>query len=164
MEMRFGLGFDTATEIALLVLAGGVALSGLPFYAILCLPVLFAAGMSLLDTLDGVAMRFAYGWAFERPARWLYYNVTVTSLSVAVALLFGTVELLAVLGEKLGLDGGVWSLVAAVDLNALGYVVVGMFAATWAIAVAAWRLGRLEERWMTSSNDARPSKSRGLQV
>jgi nickel/cobalt transporter (NiCoT) family protein len=147
LGLLFGLGFDTASEVGLLVLAGGAALGGLPFWAILCLPLLFAAGMSLLDTLDGVVMRFAYGWAFERPVRRLYYNATVTGLSVAVALLVGTVELLGVLADRLGLDGGAWSLLAAVDLTVVGYAVVGLFALTWAGALLLWRFGRVEERW-----------------
>lgn len=149
LGLLFGLGFDTATEIALLVLAGGAALSGLPFYAILCLPILFAAGMSLLDTLDGAFMRYAYGWAFARPVRRLYYNATVTGLSVMVALLIGTVSLLAVLVDKLGLHGGLWSLVASVDLETIGYAVVALFVLTWAAAVLLWRFGRIEERWET---------------
>ncbi|MGZ4275503.1 MAG: Nickel transporter NicT [Solirubrobacteraceae bacterium] len=143
----FGLGFDTATEVALLVIAGGAASSGLPFYAILCLPILFAAGMSLLDTIDGAFMNVAYGWAFSRPVRKLYYNITVTSLSVAVALIVGTIELASVLAGRLGLSGGLWDTVAGVDLNAVGYVLVGVFVATWAVAIAVWRLGRIEERW-----------------
>jgi high-affinity nickel-transport protein len=147
LGLLFGLGFDTATEVALLVLAGGAALSGLPFYAILCLPVLFAAGMSLLDTLDGAFMSVAYGWAFAKPVRKLYYNLTVTGLSVAVALLIGTIELLSVLADKLGLEGGPWTVVSALDLNVVGYVVVGLFALTWAIALAVWRFGHVEERW-----------------
>lgn len=147
LGLLFGLGFDTATEVALLVLAGGAALSGLPFYAILCLPILFAAGMSLLDTVDGAFMRFAYGWAFARPVRRLYYNVTVTGLSVMVALLIGTVSLLSVLVDKLGLEGGLWSLVAAIDLEAVGYAVVALFVLTWAAAALVWRYGRIEERW-----------------
>ena len=101
LGVLFGLGFDTATEVALLVLAGGAAASGLPFYAIICLPILFAAGMSLFDTIDGAFMNFAYGWAFSKPIRKVFYNLTVTGLSVAVALLIGTIELLAVLAEKL---------------------------------------------------------------
>jgi nickel/cobalt transporter (NiCoT) family protein len=147
LGVLFGLGFDTATEVALLVLAGGAALSGLPFYAILCLPILFAAGMSLLDTLDGAFMCVAYGWAFSRPVRKVYYNLTVTGLSVAVALLVGATELLSVLADRLGLSGGVWSLVSSLDLNVVGYVVVGMFLATWALALAVWRFGGIEERW-----------------
>jgi nickel/cobalt transporter (NiCoT) family protein len=134
LGVLFGLGFDTATEIALLVLAAGASFSGLPFYAILCLPVLFAAGMTLLDTLDGAFMGFAYDWALARPVRRLYYNLTVTGLSVAVALAIGTVELLSVLG------------LADVDLGSVGYVVAALFALTWAVAVAVWRLGRIEQR------------------
>jgi high-affinity nickel-transport protein len=143
----FGLGFDTATEVGLLVLAGGAAASGLPFYAILCLPILVAAGMSLFDTIDGAFMNFAYGWAFSKPIRKIFYNITVTGLSVAVALLIGSIELLAVLADKLSLSGGVWDLVAGIDLNAVGYLVVGVFVATWALALAIWRYGRIEERW-----------------
>jgi high-affinity nickel-transport protein len=143
----FGLGFDTATEVGLLVLAGGAAASGLPFYAIICLPILFAAGMSLFDTIDGAFMNFAYGWAFSEPVRKLFYNITITGLSVAVALLIGSIELLAVLAEKLGLTGGMWDVVSGIDLNLVGYLVVGLFALTWALALAVWRYGRIEERW-----------------
>jgi high-affinity nickel-transport protein len=143
----FGLGFDTATEIALLFLAAGAAFGGLPFYAILCLPILFAAGMSLLDTVDGAFMNFAYGWAFSRPVRKVFYNMVITGLSVAVALLIGTIELMAIAAEKLGLEGGVWELAGGVDLTAMGYLVVGLFVGTWAVAVAVWRFARLEERW-----------------
>ena len=100
LGMLFGLGFDTATEIALLVLAGTSAAAGLPWYAILCLPVIFAAGMSLLDTIDGSFMNFAYGWAFSKPVRKVYYNITITGLSVAVALIIGTIELLGLMVEK----------------------------------------------------------------
>jgi high-affinity nickel-transport protein len=146
LGVLFGLGFDTATEIALLVLAAGASFSGLPFYAILCLPVLFAAGMALLDTLDGAFMGFAYDWALARPVRRLYYNLTVTGLSVAVALGIGTIELLSVLAEKLELHGGVWDRVTSIDLGAVGYVVAALFALTWAVAVAVWRLGRIEQR------------------
>jgi nickel/cobalt transporter (NiCoT) family protein len=143
----FGLGFDTATEVALLVLAGGAAASGLPFYAIVCLPVLFAAGMSLFDTLDGAFMNFAYGWAFSQPIRKIFYNLTVTALSVAVALLVGTLELLGVLADRLGLDGGAWDVVANLDLNLVGYAIVALFVLTWTVALAVWRFGRIEERW-----------------
>jgi high-affinity nickel-transport protein len=139
LGLLFGLGFDTATEIALLVLAAGAAFGELPFYAILCLPVIFAAGMSLLDTIDGAFMTFAYGWAFHKPVRKLYYNLTVTGMSVAVALGIGTIELLSVAG------------VAEIDLNAIGYVVAGLFAFTWLAAIAVWRLGRIEQRWAAPS-------------
>jgi nickel/cobalt transporter (NiCoT) family protein len=132
----FGLGFDTATEVGLLVLAGGAAASGLPFYAIICLPILFAAGMSLLDTLDGAFMNFAYGWAFSEPVRKLFYNLTVTGLSVLMALVIGSIELL-----------GVLDVIGDIDLSLLGYLVVGLFVLTWALALAVWRFGRIEERW-----------------
>src|SRR5262252_3904872 len=105
----FGLGFDTATEVALLVLAGSAVVSGLPFYAILSLPILFAAGMCLFDTADGCFMNFAYDWAFARPVRKVFYNLTITGLSVFVAFFIGTVELLGLLGQELSLTGGFWS-------------------------------------------------------
>jgi nickel/cobalt transporter (NiCoT) family protein len=143
----FGLGFDTASEVALLFLAAGAASSGLPAYAILCLPVLFAAGMSLLDTIDGSFMNFAYGWAFSEPARKLYYNLTITGLSVAVALLVGSVELLSTATSELGLAHGPLSWTASVDLNTVGYVIVGLFVITWALALCVWRFGRIEEKW-----------------
>lgn len=143
----FGLGFDTATEIALLATAGTAAASGLPFYAILCLPILFAAGMTLLDTIDGAFMNFAYGWAFSKPIRKLFYNMTITAISVAVALGIGLVELMAVLAEKLSLTGQPWDFVSGVDLNYVGYAIVGLFLLTWAVAVAVWRYAHIEERW-----------------
>jgi nickel/cobalt transporter (NiCoT) family protein len=147
LGILFGLGFDTATEVALLALAGGAAAGGLPFAAIVCLPILFAAGMSLLDTIDGMFMNFAYGWALSNPVRKIYYNMTVTGLSVAVALLVGSLELLSVLVDRLGLSGGVWAAAAGVDLNVIGYLVVALFVLTWAVALGVWRFGRIEERW-----------------
>ncbi len=143
----FGLGFDTATEVALLVLSGGAAGAGLPWYAILCLPVLFAAGMSLMDSIDGSLMNFAYGWAFSTPVRRVFYNATITGLSVAVALVIGTIELGGIIAEQLKLSGSFWGWFESIDINLLGFIIVGMFVATWAIALAAWRFGRLEERW-----------------
>jgi high-affinity nickel-transport protein len=145
--LLFGLGFDTATEIALLVLAGSGAASGLPWYAILCLPVLFAAGMCLLDTIDGSFMNFAYEWAFSKPVRKVYYNLTITGLSVAVALIIGTVELLGLVGEKADLHGAFWDWVGGLDLNIVGYVIVGLFFVTWAVAFAVWKFGNIEEKW-----------------
>ncbi|MFD3839327.1 HoxN/HupN/NixA family nickel/cobalt transporter [Streptomyces sp. NPDC058642] len=155
LGLLFGLGFDTATEIALLVLAGSGAASGLPWYAILCLPVLFAAGISLLDTIDGSFMNFAYGWAFSKPVRKVYYNLTITGLSVAVALLIGTVELLGLLAEQAGLHGPFWDRVSGLDLNIIGYVVVALFFATWAVAWLVWKVGRIEEKW--TAGLARPT-------
>ena len=147
LGMLFGLGFDTATEIALLVLAGTSAAAGLPWYAILCLPVIFAAGMSLLDTIDGSFMNFAYGWAFSKPVRKVYYNITITGLSVAVALIIGTIELLGLMAEQFGWSGGFWDWIGGLDLNIIGFVIVGMFVATWAVALLIWRFGRIEEKW-----------------
>ncbi|WP_156688558.1 HoxN/HupN/NixA family nickel/cobalt transporter [Mycobacterium sp. Marseille-P9652] len=148
--LLFGLGFDTATEIALLVLAGTSAAAGLPWYAILCLPVLFAAGMCLLDTIDGSFMNFAYGWAFSNPVRKIYYNITITALSVAVALLIGTVELLGLLADQLGWRGAFWRWVTGLNLNAVGYAIVALFVLTWAVALLVWRLGRFDEKWAPS--------------
>ncbi len=143
----FGLGFDTATEVGLLVLAGGAAAFQLPWYAILTLPVLFAAGMSLLDSIDGVFMNYAYGWAFSRPVRKVYYNITITALSVAVALIVGTVELVSILTEKLSINGGPLAWVGALDLNSVGFVIVALFVLTWVVALAVWRFAHIEERW-----------------
>jgi high-affinity nickel-transport protein len=145
--LLFGLGFDTATEVAFLVLAGTGAASGLPWYAILCLPVLFAAGMSLLDTIDGSFMNFAYGWAFSNPVRKVYYNITITGLSVAVALLIGTAELAGLLGQEFSLGGPFWSWVEGLNINTLGFFIVGLFVATWAVALFIWRALRLEHRF-----------------
>ena len=147
LGILFGLGFDTATEVGLLFLAAGAAGAGLPWYAILCLPVLFAAGMSLLDTIDGSFMNFAYGWAFSKPVRKVYYNMIVTALSVAVAFIIGSIELLSVLAEKLRLEGGFWGWVSNLDLNLVGYGIVGLFVVTWAGAFVVWRLARIEEKW-----------------
>jgi nickel/cobalt transporter (NiCoT) family protein len=147
LGLLFGLGFDTATEIALLATAGAAAAGGLPWYAIVCLPVLFAAGMSLLDTIDGAFMNFAYGWAFSQPVRKVFYNITVTALSVAVALIIGVVELVAVFADKFSLEGGLIGWVAGLDLNHVGYAIVGLFVATWVLALAVWRFGRIEEKW-----------------
>jgi high-affinity nickel-transport protein len=143
----FGLGFETATEVALLVLAGTSAAAGLPWYAILCLPVLFAAGMSLLDTVDGSFMNFAYGWAFSKPVRKVYYNITITGLSVAVALIIGTIELLGLLADQLGWAGGFWDWFGGVDLDILGYVIVGLFVLTWMASLLIWRYARIEDKW-----------------
>jgi high-affinity nickel-transport protein len=143
----FGLGFDTATEVGLLVMAGGAAAFNLPFYAILVLPVLFAAGMCLADTVDGVFMNVAYGWAFARPVRKVFYNIMITSISVAVALIIGTIELLGVLVDEAGITSGPLVAVAHVPLDYAGYGIVGLFVVTWVVALAVWRIGRIEERW-----------------
>ncbi|MFC8503019.1 HoxN/HupN/NixA family nickel/cobalt transporter [Pedococcus sp. NPDC057267] len=143
----FGLGFDTATEVGLLVLAGGAAAFNLPFYSILVLPVLFAAGMCLLDTADGVFMNAAYGWAFARPVRKVFYNITITSISVAVALLIGTIELIGVLADQAHITTGPIAAIGSIPLDYAGFAIVGLFVLAWLIALAIWRLGRIEERW-----------------
>jgi high-affinity nickel-transport protein len=143
----FGLGFDTATEVGLLVLAGGAAAFNLPFYSILVLPILFAAGMCLMDTIDGVFMNVAYGWAFARPVRKVFYNITITSISIAVALVIGTIELIGVLADQADITSGPLATIAGIDLDYAGYGIVGLFFVSWLIAMAVWRYGRIEERW-----------------
>jgi high-affinity nickel-transport protein len=143
----FGLGFDTATEVALLVLAGSAVVSGLPFYAILSLPILFAAGMCLFDTADGCFMNFAYDWAFARPVRKVYYNLTITGLSVFVAFFIGTVEILGLISHEYRLGGGFWAFMAGFDINKAGFVIVGVFVVTWAVALAIWHFGKIEQKW-----------------
>jgi len=143
----FGLGFDTATEVALLVLAGTAVIGGLPFYAVLSLPILFAAGMSLFDTADGCFMNFAYDWAFARPVRKVYYNLTITALSVFVAVFIGAIEVLGLLGQDGNLTGPGWSWLADFDINKAGFVIVGVFVLTWVVALAIWRFGKIEQKW-----------------
>jgi high-affinity nickel-transport protein len=147
LGMLFGLGFDTASEVGLLALAAGVATHHVPFLAIVALPLLFAAGMSLLDTADGAFMTHAYSWAFSSPVRKVYYNITVTTLSVAVALSIGTIELLQVVATKLRLDWGFWGFLARLDLGTIGYGVVGLFVLTWAVSAFVWKTRRIEARW-----------------
>jgi len=153
----FGLGFDTATEVALLVIAGSAGAAGLPWYAILCLPVLFAAGMSLMDTIDGSFMNFAYGWAFSKPVRKVFYNITITGLSVAVAVVIGTIELGGLVASELDLSGRFWGWFEGIDINLLGFVIVALFVLTWAVALSVWRFGRIEERWTAHLGDAGPA-------
>jgi high-affinity nickel-transport protein len=147
LGVLFGLGFDTASEIGLLAVAAGVATHHVPFLAVISLPIIFTAGMSLMDTADGAFMSHAYGWAFSNPVRKIYYNITVTTLSVAVALLIGTIELLQVLATKLDLRGGFWTVLRGLDFGHLGYVVVGLFVATWLCSLLLWKARRIEQRW-----------------
>jgi high-affinity nickel-transport protein len=147
LGLLFGLGFDTATEVGLLAIAAGVATHNVPFLAIISLPIVFAAGMSLMDTVDGAFMSHAYGWAFSNPIRKVYYNITVTSLSVAVALLIGMIELLQVTAAKLSLSGGFWVYLANLNFGNIGYLVVGLFVATWAFSLLLWKARRIEARW-----------------
>src|SRR5450432_3955118 len=143
----FGLGFDTATEVALLVLAGTAVVGGLPFYAVLSLPILFAAGMSLFDTIDGCFMNFAYDWAFARPTRKVFYNLTITGLSVFVAFFIGTIEILGLIGQETGAGGGFWAFMGSFNINEAGFVIVGIFVLTWVVALAIWHFGKVEQKW-----------------
>ncbi|MCM3920398.1 HoxN/HupN/NixA family nickel/cobalt transporter [Frankia sp. AiPs1] len=154
----FGLGFDTATEVGLLVLAGGAAAFNLPFYSILVLPILFAAGMCLMDTIDGVFMNAAYGWATARPVRKVFYNLTITTISVIVALVIGTIELVGVLADRFAIESGPLAWIATINLDYTGYGIVGLFFLAWAIALAVWYFGRIEERWTANlASETTPS-------
>ena len=154
LGILFGLGFDTATEIGLLVLAGSSVIAGLPWWAIISLPLFFAGGMSLLDTIDGSFMNFAYGWAFSKPVRKVYYNIIITGLSVAVALFVGGLELCQVFASQLNLSGGFWDYALAFNLNSAGYFIVGAFVVVWTIALLLWKYGKIEERWHNKAHAA----------
>ena len=159
--LLFGLGFDTATEVGLLVLAGGAAAFALPWYAIITLPIIFAAGMSLLDSIDGCFMNFAYDWAFSKPVRKVFYNITITGLSVAVALIIGTIELVSIAVEKLDITSGPLAAIGSLDLNHVGYAIVGLFVVTWLTALAVWRFGRIEEKWSAGLQEGTPATVAG---
>ena len=158
LGILFGLGFDTATEIGLLVLAGSSVVAGLPWWAILSLPFFFAGGMSLLDTIDGSFMNFAYGWAFSKPVRKVYYNIVITGLSVAVALFVGGLEILQVISGQLNLSGGFWDYANSFNLNAAGYVIVAVFAVVWIAALSIWRFGHIEDRWHNRAHQAQMAR------
>lgn len=147
LGLLFGLGFDTASEVGLLGMTAGASVGNLPEPAALSLPVLFAAGMSLMDTTDGVLMVKAYNWAFVNPLRKIFYNLTTTSLSIAVALLIGTVELLQVFIGMLDLKGPMFDLIGGLDFGELGYAIVGLFLLAWGVSVALWKFGRVEKRY-----------------
>jgi high-affinity nickel-transport protein len=151
MGLLFGLGFDTASEVGLLAMTAGASAGDLPIPAVLCLPVLFAGGMTLMDTTDGVLMSKAYNWALLNPLRKIFYNVTTTGLSVAVALLVGTTELLQVLIGMLDLRGRFFDAVAELNFGVLGYLIVGMFLLAWGLSVAAWKFGGVEARYFMRS-------------
>jgi high-affinity nickel-transport protein len=164
LGVLFGLGFDTFTEVAFLVLAGTAVAAGLPLWAILSLPILFAAGMSLLDTIDGSFMNFAYGWAFSKPVRKVYYNIAITGLSVFVAFYIGTLELLQVLQSQLHLHGGLWTFAAHFNINTAGFTIVGIFVAVWAFALLYWHYGKVEERWERAALKAQEARGEVLDL
>jgi len=143
----FGLGFDTATEVALLATTALVATQHLPWYSILCLPVLFTAGMTGMDTIDGIFMNVAYGWAFFNPVRKVYYNLLITGLSVFICLFIGTIEVLGLLQKELRLTGSFWNVMANFNINKAGFMIVGIFVLTWMGALLIWKYGHVEERW-----------------
>ncbi len=142
----FGLGFDTATEIGVLGISAAEASKGLPIWSIMVFPALFTAAMSLIDTTDGVLMLGAYGWAFRKPIRKLYYNVTITFVSVLVAVLIGGIEALGLLADRFALEGPFWSAIGALNRNfgSLGYLIIAIFAGSWLVSVAVYRLGRFD--------------------
>jgi high-affinity nickel-transport protein len=150
--LLFGLGFDTATEVALLTTAGVAASQALPFAAVLSLPVVFAAGMTLMDSADGVLMCGAYGWAFTNPLRKIFYNLTITGLSVVVALFVGTIQIVNIVTDRiLGVHTGIWGVIQELDFQTMGFLVAGLFVASWLTSMAVWHFGRVEERWSPPS-------------
>jgi high-affinity nickel-transport protein len=154
----FGMGFDTATEVALLATTALLATQHLPFYAIVCLPILFTAGMTLMDTLDGIFMNFAYSWAFFNPVRKVYYNLAITGLSVSICFFIGTIEVLGLLPTELGgLHGSFWSYMANFDINKAGFVILAMFILTWSAALAFWKFGHVEEKWSARLKHQQPT-------
>ena len=160
----FGLGFDTATEVALLVLAGTAVVGGLPFYAVMSLPILFAAGMCLLDTIDGCFMNFAYDWAFAKPIRKVYYNLTITGLSVFVALFIGTIEIVGLIAQETNLTGAGWSFLENFNINRAGFIIVGIFVLTWIVALLIWRYGDIERKWTMEQLEAGEVTSGASQI
>ena len=143
----FGIGFDTTTEVVLLAATAYAAIQGLPFFAVLALPFLFSGGMMLFDTLDGCFMNFAYGWAFARPVRKVYYNLVITGLSIGAAFIIGTIEILGILTAELHLSGGFWDAMANFNINIAGFCIAGLFILVWAVALTYWRVGKVEDRW-----------------
>jgi high-affinity nickel-transport protein len=145
-----------------LAATAGAATTHLPWYAILCLPVLFTAGMTLLDTIDGSFMNFAYGWAFSNPVRKVYYNLVITGLSIFVAFFIATVELFGLIGTETSLSGGFWDWTASFDINKAGFVIAGAFVAVWVAAVVVWRYGRVEHRWQQAAQRAAAAREEGV--
>ena len=156
----FGLGFDTATEVALLATTALLASQHIPWDAIICLPVLFTAGMTFMDTTDGLFMNLAYGWAFFNPVRKVYYNLAITGLSVTICFVIGAVEALSLLPQEIhGLSrtAGFWGLISRFNINTAGFVIVGLFLATWLAALLVWRFAHIEEKWRATA----PSRRQG---
>lgn len=160
----FGMGFDTATEVLLLGTTAFLAAEHLPWYAIICLPILFTAGMSLMDTSDGMFMNLAYGWAFFNPVRKVYYNLAITGLSVAICFLIGGIETLSLIPYEIkGISrtGGFWGFMYSFNINTAGFAIVGLFIITWVTAVLVWRFGHIEEKWTARLQSAPASEGAG---
>ncbi len=154
--LLFGMGFDTASEVALLATVALEASQHIPWYSILCLPILFTAGMTLMDTTDGIFMNLAYGWAFFNPVRKVYYNLSITGLSVAICFFVGAIEALGILPQEihsLASRGGFWHFVANFNINTAGFVIVGMIVATWIGSVLIWRFAHIEQKWSASLDE-----------
>ena len=147
LGLLFGLGFDTATEVGLLGISATQASAGMPIWSILVFPALFTAGMSLMDTINSIVMLGAYGWAFVKPIRKLYYNITITLVSALVAIVIGGIEAAALIGGKLGMHGAPWRLAAdlAGNFNNLGFAIIGLFVVCWLASAAIYRWQRLDE-------------------
>src|ERR1700734_2727292 len=152
----FGIGFDTTTEVLLLAATAYAATQGLPYFAVLALPFLFSGGMMLFDTLDGAFMNFAYGWAFARPLRKVYYNLVITGLSIGAAFIIGTIEILGVLTSELHLSGAFWDSMANFNINIAGFCIAGLFVLVWAVALTYWRVGKVEDRWSATVPAEKP--------
>ena len=155
LGLLFGLGFDTASEVGLLAMTAGASAGNLPLPALLCLPLLFAAGMTVMDTTDGVLMSKVYDWAFLNPLRKIFYNITTTGLSVAIALLVGTIELGQVLIGIGGWHGRFFDFVAALDFGIMGYLIVGMFLLAWGVSVGVWKIRPYGSALQRASQTAR---------
>jgi len=158
----FGMGFDTATEVALLTTTALLASERIPWQAIICLPILFTAGMTLMDTTDGMFMNLAYGWAFFNPVRKVFYNLAITGLSIAICFFIGGIETLSLIPQdfphSFSQTSGFWGFMFNFDINKAGFVIVGMFIVTWAVSIAIWRWGHIEERWTARLNAPSPDK------
>ena len=156
----FGMGFDTATEVALLTTTALLASQHIPWQAIICLPILFTAGMCLMDTTDGMFMNLAYGWAFFNPVRKVFYNLAITGLSVAICFFIGGIEVLSLIPQDFHVNSssGFWAFMANFDINKAGFIIVGMFIVTWAVSIAIWRWGHIEERWTARLHAPSPDK------
>jgi len=154
--LLFGLGFDTASEVGLLAMTAAASVGNLPMMALLSLPILFAAGMTMMDTTDGILMAKAYNWALENPLRRIFYNITTTGLSVAVALVVGSMQLSHVAIRAFNLHGTLYDYLGTVNIGVLGYLIVGMFGIAWGLSVAYWKFGRIEARHLQGKKRLRP--------